>query len=606
MNRLVMQRTVSAANGDGSAFVVTSHKRHLVLLALCASLLGWAVAPPVHAEQITLTRSGPERLVVDPAGKPQRITIFGTNFENASHPDTYEYMHWQVRRADGSWMRGNATPDLTLDGSSGNQQSFKIGGSFVSREGYVEVRVFRGLGHANITEPSQAHNLVSGWSNVLRLPVVALTAPTPVIKSLSKSKFPVGGKPEDFRFVIDVDGLNGQAKEEVAVHFYDGDTRKYAQVTPERIEAGHLVHVRVPENVQRTSPGALTLVVRTLRGAESNRWVPIEFVPPPKTMQVSRPGAPDINHDADSLRVGQGGFVPSAGAAKTGPKSDDPGQFRGGFVPGGAAKTATHSSNADSVDPKQISVTPAQGALAPSSGMRTSAPGFSNAPPVGIATPGPLGSPGGIKEMGAKGPESGPGKGGLPDSIRNPGGVKAIGPKQDDPSRPGVAGRWDDNSTQGGVRAPGGIKAIGPKQDDPAGPGKAGRQASGGIGGDAGTPGGLRNPGGIKAIGPKQDDPGRPANRASGGIQDDTVMPGGMRTPGGIKAIGPKQDDPATPGKSGAQQTNAAGDGKIGTPGGIKAIGPKQDDPATPPKAGAQGVIAPIDIRSVQQQPLRQ
>jgi hypothetical protein len=67
----------------------------------------------------TLTKSDPFRLVVDPTGKMQEIAVRGTNFENQNHGDNYQYMHWQVRRSDGSWQRGNATPDLKTTAGPG-------------------------------------------------------------------------------------------------------------------------------------------------------------------------------------------------------------------------------------------------------------------------------------------------------------------------------------------------------------------------------------------------------------------------------------------------------------------------------------------------------
>jgi hypothetical protein len=92
-----------------------------------------------------------------------------------------------------------------------------IGGNLVSREGFIELRVFRGLGDATIMDPSQAAGMTTGWSNVLRIPVVVPTAP-PVIKSVSKSKFFIGGgNPSDYRLVIDAEGVDGRG--EVTLRF---------------------------------------------------------------------------------------------------------------------------------------------------------------------------------------------------------------------------------------------------------------------------------------------------------------------------------------------------------------------------------------------------
>ena len=70
----------------------------LAVLTLLAAALGQAGAVEIP----TLNSAIPYRLLKDSAGKPQSLDITGTDFDNDGHPNRDEYMHWQIRRDDGS------------------------------------------------------------------------------------------------------------------------------------------------------------------------------------------------------------------------------------------------------------------------------------------------------------------------------------------------------------------------------------------------------------------------------------------------------------------------------------------------------------------------
>lgn len=600
MNRLLTERLALATDGPRLYRVLRHQKRQLTLFALFTFLLGGPVAQAAGELTARLDGSDPFRLVVDASGKPQRITVHGENFENSAHPDRGQYMHWQIRRDDGGWQRCGATAGCKTDGWSHNSEALLIGDSFVARSGFVELRFFVGLGAPTITDPSQVEPgaRTTGWSNLLRVPVV-VPAAAPVIKSLSKKEFPVAAhaQPDDYRFFIDASGVSGQGQ--VAVVF-----RGDVVVGPERIHDGHLIQVSVPEIYRSKTAGELSLTVRTDRGGDSTRSY-IRFKAPPKTEVATTPaGKVGVLGAAIDRRAGNqgGGFVPREAGAGTDVKTNasspiDPKKIPVATAPaarspvvatmdyitplGRKTKGEVHGNRLYLFDPRGKAVPAADGTYRGIDGASIIVQG-------GIIVQNGIIVQGGRVSRGAR--------------FGTPGGVEAIGPKQDDPAGPGKAGRQasggigNDAGMLGGIRTPGGIKAIGPKQDDPSRPGAAGRWD------DNSTQDGIRTPGGIKAIGPKQDDPARPGKagrQASDGIGNGGI-PAGIRNPGGIKAIGPKQDDPARPGKSGLQQQGTGGPGKVGTPGGIEAIGPKQDDPAAPGKGGAQGVIAPIDIRGPQ------
>jgi len=199
---------------------------------------------------------------VSSAGRTQQITVRGTGFENAGHPDREQYMHWQIRRDDGGWQlctRRNEKPSAICHGAgwSGDSQTLEIGGDYVRRDGFVELRLFQGLADANESDPHHAPSPTE-WSNVLRLPVVVPGGP-PTIVSLSTTTFPIGGAPADYRFFIDANLIDAST-----VVVFRGD----AVVHPERID-GPRIQVSVPAVYRRTTPGELSLTVRTDRGGNS-------------------------------------------------------------------------------------------------------------------------------------------------------------------------------------------------------------------------------------------------------------------------------------------------------------------------------------------------
>lgn len=493
------------------------------------------LAASAFADPATLTGSQPFRLIVDPAGKAQKISVEGTNFENNGHPNRDEYMHWQVRRADGSWEKcGRLTSQCQTAGWSNNTESFQIGGAYVAQSGFVELRFFHGLALENANDPSQAANLWSdGWSNVLRIPVV-VPASAPTISSLSKKEFPLAGtgNPDDYRFMIDASGVKDQGA--VAVVF-----RGDVVVGPERIHDGHLIQVSVPEVYRLKTAGELPLTLRTDKGGESAR-VYIRFKEPPKMALKQVP-------------LGSNVAVASVGT-----------QGGGGFVPRGAA-------------------------VEPAAGMGAPIPTAMQKPPVA--------------------PITGPRPPIAATDYITPQGQRARGEVRGNrlylqgnanPAPDGTYRRVDGTSiiVQGGLIV---------QDSAPAG---------------AARTGGFATPGGVKAISPA---PGAPAGLGAAGPQAAPLVPGVVREPGGVKAIGPKQDDPSAPGKAAAmiapgKLDASAGPGTVGAPtaggsgvpggvrepGGVKAIGPKQDDPSAPGKLGAPGVMAPLNMRSVQPQPMSQ
>jgi hypothetical protein len=322
------------------------------------------------------------------------------------------------------------------------------------------------------------------------------------------------------------------------------------------IEAGHLIHVSIPEDMQLTSPGVVVIYIRTVSGGQSRTGSELAFMPPPQRARSEAANA--IDQKANNLRSGQGGFVPSAGTAKTGPKSDDPGQFRGGFVPGaGIAKTGTKSNDPAAIDPNRIPVAPLP--IASSPAMTA---GAVYVTPNGQRTKGEVrGNRLYLHDAQSKVVPAADGayRGAAGSLIVVKGGIIVEGGR--------VPSASSQNPTASAVRqgGPGGIKAIGAQRDDPTASAQFGRQTT-------------------------------------SGIQDDTVMPVGT------KVIPPK-DAPIAPSIGGAAQHNSGVQGGIGTPGGIKPIAPKPKESAVPTKAGAQGVIAPIDVGGVQPpavQPMRQ
>lgn len=206
----------------------------------------------------TLASAEPFRLEVSSTGRTQQITVRGTGFENAGHPDRDQYMHWQIRRDDGGWQlctRANAACHGA--GWSGDSQTLEIGGDYVKRDGFIELRVFQGLADANESDPHRAPSPTE-WSNVIRVPVVVPGAP-PTIVSLSNTNFPTSGAPDAYRFFIDANLIDPST-----VVVFRGDV----VVHPERID-GPRIQVSVPEVYRLKTPGELSLTVRTNRGGNS-------------------------------------------------------------------------------------------------------------------------------------------------------------------------------------------------------------------------------------------------------------------------------------------------------------------------------------------------
>jgi hypothetical protein len=240
-------------------------RTHVAVAAALTSLVGLAARgtePPARAHPATLDRAEPFRLEVSATGRVQKLRVYGTGFENAGHPDRDEYMHWQIRRAGGAWQpcaKWHRTPAGTCrtTGWAFDEELLEIGGDYVARGGAVELRVFTGLADTRETDPHKSSTYTE-WSNVLRIPVVVPGAP-PTIISLSNATFPTGGRPEDYRFSMNVSGV-----EPSLVVVFRGDV----VVAPERIQ-GSQVHLSVPEVYRRDTPGELSLTVRTDRGGES-------------------------------------------------------------------------------------------------------------------------------------------------------------------------------------------------------------------------------------------------------------------------------------------------------------------------------------------------
>lgn len=168
-----------------------------------------ALAAPAAAQRISLSKAIPGHLVVDATGRPQRVTVVGVNFENAGHSNRDEWMHWQIRRDDGGWQRcGRGTPDCANPSFSTDMEDLEISGRFLSRAGFVELRVFRGLADAASTDPYEAGSLTRGWSNVLRIPVLPPAAPPAPTRTATPTPTPTK-KP----LLVGKPGLSGPAQQ---------------------------------------------------------------------------------------------------------------------------------------------------------------------------------------------------------------------------------------------------------------------------------------------------------------------------------------------------------------------------------------------------------
>ena len=243
----------------------------------------------------TILSAAPFRLLVG-SGAPQSITIRGTDFENNGHPNRDEYMHWQIRRDDGGWERCgrqilNAAATCRTTGWSNNSETIEIGGTYTTRAGYIELRVFQGLALEAETNPRNAPN-PTDWSNVLRVPVVVPGA-APVIASLAPASFPLSGDAAAYRLVVSASGLDPSA-----VVVFRGDV----VVAPEGMSAGS-VQVTVPEKYRLSSPGELPLTVRTDAGGHSAQKY-IRFAAQSAPVLVGRPVA-----KAPAMGIGRVGVV---------------------------------------------------------------------------------------------------------------------------------------------------------------------------------------------------------------------------------------------------------------------------------------------------------
>jgi hypothetical protein len=269
-----------------------SNQALLAMLALLAAGFGQAAAVGTP----TLSSADPYRLTMDPAGKSQRVNITGTDFENDGHQNRDEYMHWQIRRDDGGWepcAQWSSKSGAVCRGTgwSNNLQELEIGGKYLTREGFVELRAFASLAGDHETDPSVSpYKQASSWSNVIRIPVVT-PGPQPTITTLSRKEFPTNGKPDDYRFFIEGTNLGKQP-----VVVFRGDT----VVWPERVIGGNRIQVSVPQNYRLTSPGEISFTIRTDKGGNSAPKY-IRFVPAPKLTPLPA-GAVTIKPNLQNLR----------------------------------------------------------------------------------------------------------------------------------------------------------------------------------------------------------------------------------------------------------------------------------------------------------------
>lgn len=259
----------------------------LALLVAC----GQALAAGTPA----LSGAEPYRLMVDPKGKTQKVDISGTAFENDGHPNRDEYMHWQVRRDDGGWepcAQWSSKPGAVCRGTgwSYNLQGLEIGGKYLAREGFVELRVFAGLAGDHETDPyASPYKQASSWSNVIRIPVVT-PGPAPAITAVSQKEFPTNGKPDQYRFFIDGSNLGKQP-----VVVFRGDT----VVWPERVIDGKRIQVSVPPNYRLSSPGEISFTIRTDKGGNSapvyiRFQAPAKLTPVPAANRALKPALPKL------------------------------------------------------------------------------------------------------------------------------------------------------------------------------------------------------------------------------------------------------------------------------------------------------------------------
>lgn len=160
----------------------------IVLLLAAFSLPSYAYVDTV------LNKAEPSQLTVDTSGNKQKVNLYGDGFEDMGHPNRDEYMHWQIRRDDGEWMRcsrlSSVNPDCFTTGWTGGMETLVIGGNYISRAGYIELRLFHGLALEDAMGPDQVQPNWS-WSNVLRIPVVVHSTVSPASASTPVNKLQV-------------------------------------------------------------------------------------------------------------------------------------------------------------------------------------------------------------------------------------------------------------------------------------------------------------------------------------------------------------------------------------------------------------------------------
>ena len=257
-----------------------------------------AIHLPALTDIPALSSSEPFRLTV--SGSPQEIKVRGTGFEGSGHPNRDEYMHWQILRDGGSWERCartilNSAATCRTTGWGSDFETIEIGGSYTASEGFVELRLFTGLAEEATTDPARAATPTE-WSNVLRIPVVVPGA-APVISSLSKTSFPLSGASPDYQFLINATNLDPSAGV-----VFRGDV----VVAPEAMSDGR-IQVAVPEVYRRTTPGELSLTVRTNKGGNSAQSY-IKFAAPTKVQII--PTQPILGTDIKT--VDPGARIPTA------------------------------------------------------------------------------------------------------------------------------------------------------------------------------------------------------------------------------------------------------------------------------------------------------
>ena len=162
----------------------------------------------------SLTWSDPKVIVA--TSDKVKLEIRGNDFENEGHPSRGQYMHWQIRRSGGAWnicieSRSSADGTCKTTGWSNNLETFELSGKYVNSPGTLEFRLARGLDNEDSADPTKSTTgaSVSGWTNILKVPVIA---EPPVITSIEPSELPntklPKGTPADKLFTFRINGKN--------------------------------------------------------------------------------------------------------------------------------------------------------------------------------------------------------------------------------------------------------------------------------------------------------------------------------------------------------------------------------------------------------------